>query len=45
MEYKSEQPMGEEFKAAVTNVIIFPEVRKFLGGVGDKLNNSVDQEP
>ncbi len=44
VEYRSDSPMGEEFKKSVTDIIIFPGVRKFLGGVGDKLNNPADQE-
>lgn len=45
VEYRSECEMGEEFRAAVNDVIIFPGVRKFLGGVGDSLNNSAAGEP
>jgi len=45
VEYRSECEMGEEFRAAVNDVIIFPSVRKFLGCVGDRLNNSVVEEP
>ena len=39
VEYRSECEMGEDFLTAVNGVIIFPGVRKFLGGVGDSLNN------
>ena len=43
--YRLEQLMGDEFRKAVTDVIIFPGVRKFLGNVGNSLNNSSDQSP
>lgn len=37
--------MGEEFRSSVTEIIILPGMRKFLGGVGSKLNNSNDVGP
>ncbi len=43
VEYRAEVPLGEDFKKSVTDVIIFPAVRKFLGCIGDKLNNSPDR--
>lgn len=43
--YRSDQPMGDEFRRAVIDVVIFPGVRKFLGNVGNSLNNSHDQSP
>lgn len=45
IKYRSDRPMGDEFRKAVTDVVIFPGVRKFLGNVGDSLNNSFDQGP
>lgn len=42
VEYRSDRSMADEFKESVIEVIIFPGVRKFLGDVGDKLNNSPD---
>lgn len=43
--YFGDCPMGEEFSNSVKEVIIFPGVRKFLGGVGERLNNSRDEGP
>lgn len=43
--YRGDIPMGEEFQASVKEIIIFPGMRKFLGGVGSKLNNSNDVGP
>lgn len=43
--YRFNQPMGDEFRKAVSDVVIFPGVRKFLGNVGNSLNNSFDQGP
>lgn len=43
--YRADCPMGDEFKEAVTDVVIFPGVRKLLGNVGTSLNNSSDQGP
>lgn len=37
--YISDTPMGNEFRDSIMGIIIFPGVRKFLGGVGDRLNN------
>lgn len=41
--YRADVPMGDEFKKSVADVIIFPRFRKFLGGMGEKLNNSSDE--
>ncbi|PKM81604.1 MAG: hypothetical protein CVU89_08915 [Firmicutes bacterium HGW-Firmicutes-14] len=38
--YRAERPLGEEFRQAVSDVIIFPGVRKVLGDVGGRLNKS-----
>ena len=43
--YKSDSPMGDGFRQAVTDIIVFPGVRSFLGGLGDTLNNSKDTGP
>ena len=43
--YRAEIPMGEVFRDSVKEIIIFPEMRKFLGGLGSKLNNSTDVGP
>ncbi len=43
--YVSDTPMGEEFKDSIQEIIIFPGVRKFLGSVGDRLNNSQEESP
>lgn len=43
--YRSNEPMAEEFKKAVFDVVIFPGVRKFLGDVGNSLHNSPRQSP
>ena len=43
--YNSDSPMSDEFKEAVRNVIIFPGVRRFLGGIGDQLHNSPEGRP
>lgn len=43
--YSGDAPMGEEFKKAVTGVIILPGVRKFLGSVGDRMHNSEGRSP
>lgn len=45
VEYRSNCEQGETFRQAVADVIIFPRVRKLLGSVGDRLNNSPDGEP
>lgn len=39
VEYRSESPRGDEFQRAVSAVVIFPDVRRFLGGVGERLHN------
>lgn len=38
--YKGTESRAEELKNKVEGLIIFPGVRKFLGGVGDILNKS-----
>lgn len=43
VEYRAGSPMGDEFRKTVTNLVIFPGTRRFLGGVGDKLNKSEER--
>ena len=43
VEYQTDAAMGDVFRQAVLDVVIFPEVRKFLGDVGGKLHNSASQ--
>ncbi|MFZ5639323.1 MAG: hypothetical protein ACOY4Q_01345 [Bacillota bacterium] len=38
VEYLSDVPRGEEFKAAVQKVVIAPGVRKMLGEIGGRDN-------
>lgn len=45
VKYNSDVPKGEAFRASVKEIIILPGVRKFLGNIGDQLNNYSDEGP
>jgi hypothetical protein len=44
VEYHSDVPRGEEFKAAVRKVVIAPGVRKMLGEIGGRENPEAPAE-